>query len=234
MTTVLLDALGTILELERPGPHLKRELRARGTSITSGQAEAAMRAEMAFYREAHHGAGTRQGLAELQHACARVVRDSLHIAADLPDVEAALLASVRFAPYPEVPGVLGELREAGCRLVVVSNWDISLHGVLEQTGLAPLVDAAISSAEAGVAKPDPALFAQALALVDGTPEDAWMVGDTVDTDVEGGLAAGLRAVLVARTDTPGLGSFGAGEAAPEGVPTLPSLAGLPELVRYRR
>ncbi len=163
-----------------------------------------------------------------------MVRDSLRIAADLPDVEAALLASVRFAAYPDVVPALQELRADGHKLVVVSNWDLSLHRVLARTGLTELVDGALSSAEAGASKPDPALFEQALALVGGSREDAWMAGDSVDTDVEGALAAGLQAVLVAREDLAGLGSVGAGSSAPEGVRTLPSLAGLPELVRYRR
>ena len=45
---------------------------------------------------------------------------------------------------------------AGLRLVVVSNWDVSLHEVLARTGLTPLLDGAVTSAEVGAAKPDPA------------------------------------------------------------------------------
>lgn len=234
---VLLDALGTILELERPWPHLVRELAARGTRVTEERARAAMLAEMAFYRAEHHRADSAEELARLRRDCAEVVLAELGPAAAAAapqDVEAALLAAVRFAAYPDVAPALAALRADGARLVVVSNWDVSLQAVLEQTGLAPLLDGAISSAEAGSAKPEAAIFARALALVGGRAQDAVMVGDSVDTDVAGALAAGIAPVLVARAPGSGLGSHGAGPAAPAGVPTLTSLAGLPDLVRYRR
>lgn len=237
MTAVLLDALGTLLELERPWPHLVRELGERGTRVTEEQAREAMLAEMAFYRAEHHRAGDADGLARLRRECAGVVLAQLGPAAattTIEDVEAALLAAVRFVAYPDVVPALGELRADGVQLVVVSNWDVSLHTVLEQTGLSGLLDGAISSAEAGAAKPDPAIFASALALIDASAEDAFMVGDSVATDIAGAQAAGIAPVLVTREAGDGLGSFDAGPAAPADVPTLTSLAGLPELVRYRR
>jgi putative hydrolase of the HAD superfamily len=82
--------------------------------------------------------------------------------------------------------------------VVVSNWDCSLPGVLEDAGLLGLVDGVVSSAEAGAAKPDPAPFRRGLELVGARPEEALHVGDSPDKDVRGGLAAGVDAVLLAR------------------------------------
>jgi len=237
VTAVLLDALGTVLELEPPWPHLVRQLEQRGTRVTEEQAREAMLAEMAYYRAEHHRADGPDALARLRRECARVVLAHLGPAAaatEVEDVEAALLAAVRFVAYPDVAPALAELRADGVKLVVVSNWDVSLHLVLGQTGLAGLVDGAISSAEAGAAKPDPAIFAKALALVGASAKDAFMAGDSVETDVAGARAAGIAPVLVARATGGGLGSFGAGRAAPAGVLTLPSLAGLPEHVRYRR
>lgn len=231
---VLLDALGTILELEPPWPHLVRALAERGTRVTEDQAREAMLAEMAFYRAEHHRADSAAALARLRRDCAGVVRAHLGPATSIEDVEAALLDAVRFVAYPDVAPALAELRADGARLVVVSNWDVSLHAVLEQTGLARRLDGAISSAEAGVAKPHPAIFTRALALVEGSAEDAVMVGDSLETDIDGARAAGIAAVLVARASDTGLGSFAAGGETPAGVPTLSSLAGLPELVRYRR
>ena len=237
MTVVLLDALGTVLELEPPWPHLVRELGERGTRVTEAQAREAMLAEMAYYRAEHHHANGPHALARLRRACAEVVLAHLGPAAaatKIEDVEAALLAAVRFGAYHDVAPALVELRADGVKLVVVSNWDVSLHTVLEQTGLAGLIDGVISSAEAGAAKPDPAIFATALAFVGARADDAFMAGDSVETDIAGAQAAGIAPVLVARATGGGLGSSGAGRAAPARVPTLPSLAGLPELVRYRR
>ena len=75
-----------------------------------------------------------------------------------------LLESIRFHAYPEVPGALARLRDEGFALVVASNWDVSLHDVLERTGLDVLLDGVVTSAEVGAAKPDARLFAAALAL----------------------------------------------------------------------
>jgi putative hydrolase of the HAD superfamily len=113
--------------------------------------------------------------------------------------------------------VLAALRERGTSLVVVSNWDVSLHEVLERTELRPLVDAVVTSAEFGAAKPDPAIFARALELAGGVaPADAVHAGDDLAADVEGARAAGIAAVLVARD----------GERTPPGVRAIPTLEGL--------
>jgi putative hydrolase of the HAD superfamily len=106
------------------------------------------------------------------------------------------LASLRFFAYPDSAPALLALRERGLRLVVVSNWDWSLHERLAETGLTPLLDGAVASAEVGSAKPDPAIFERALEIA-GT-RDAWHVGDTPEADVEGARAAGLRPILIAR------------------------------------
>jgi putative hydrolase of the HAD superfamily len=217
---VLLDALGTLVELVPPWPALVRELAARGVAVPEQDARAAFRAEMAYYRAHLHEAPDRDGLARLRARCARVLGDALGApAATLPDGELldALMASLRFRPYPEVAGVLRALRGRGARLVVVSNWDVSLHEVLGRTGLAPLVDGAVSSAELGAAKPDPAIFAHALELAGGVPAaEALHAGDSVEADVEGARGAGLQTVLVARH----------GEAPPPGVRAIADLTGL--------
>jgi putative hydrolase of the HAD superfamily len=212
----LLDALGTLVELERPWPHLVAELGARGATVSEDEAKRAMLAEMAYYKANHDDASDVAGLEDLRRRCAEVVRGELGVDLPVAEVEAAMLAAIRFRPYPEVPGVLRALRDRGTRLVVVSNWDVSLHGVLEQTGLAPLIDAVVTSAEFGAAKPDPAIFAHALELAGARAKDAVHAGDDVEADVYGARAAGIEPVLVARDGEPG----------PEGVRRIPTLEGL--------
>jgi putative hydrolase of the HAD superfamily len=212
----LLDALGTLVELERPWPHLVAELHARGVSVSEDDARRAMLAEMAYYRVHHDDASDFAGLTDLRARCAAIVQGELGTALPVADVEEAMLAAIRFRPYPEVPGVLRALRENGARLVVVSNWDVSLHDVLERTRLRPLLDAVVTSAEFGAAKPDPAIFAHALELAGARAADAVHAGDDLEADVEGARAAGIEPVLVARD----------GEAAPAGVRGIPTLEGL--------
>lgn len=218
--TVLLDALGTLVELERPWPHLVDELAARGVVVGEEDARAAMLAEMAYYRAHHDEAGDWAGLVDLRRRCAAVVQERLGTSLPLDDVRDALLAAIRFRPYPEVAGTLARLRADGARLAVVSNWDVSLHDVLERTGLRRLVDAVVISAELGVAKPDPAIFYAALERLGADAAGAVHVGDSLDADVAGARAAGLEAVLVVRN----------GAVAPEGVRVVSSLA---ELVAQR-
>lgn len=221
---VLLDALGTLLELEDPGPTLAAELAARGAPVTVAQSRTAVLAEMAYYRAHHDEASDEERLADLRRRCAEVLRDSLPPAAralGVPGLTEALLAALRFRPYREVPEALAALRGQDLRLVVVSNWDVSLHEQLRATGLDALVDGAVSSAEVGAGKPHPAMFGRALALAGAAPAEAVMVGDSPDTDVAGALAQGIAAVLVDRWG---------GAAVPAGAHVLPSLAGLPALI----
>jgi putative hydrolase of the HAD superfamily len=199
---VLLDGLGTLLRLEPPAPALRRELHTRlGLSVSLADAERAMAAEMAYYRLHHHEGRDRASLAGLRRRCARVLRDALGPrAASLPleEVTRALLASLHFRPFPDAAPALRGLRDRGLRLVVVSNWDVSLHDVLAVTGLARLVHGAICSAELGAAKPDPAIFRHALTLAGVPAEGALHVGDSLEVDVAGARAAGIAAALLDR------------------------------------
>ena len=227
---VTLDALGTLVELERPAPRLVAALSARGVRVDEAQAGAALREEIAYYRAHHDSAGDAASLALLRDRCAQVLRSALQRAgADLgalpcDELRDALLASLRFTPFDDAPAALAELRAAGHRLVVVSNWDVSLHEMLRVTGLRSLVDGAISSAEAGARKPAAAIFRRALSLAgaaDALRRPALHVGDSLELDVAGALGAGLRAVLVARAGAP--------DGVPAGVPVLATLDGLAAL-----
>jgi putative hydrolase of the HAD superfamily len=191
---ILLDALGTLLGFEPPAPHLQAELHRRGYVISRAEAERAIRAEIAYYR-AHIDEGRdRESLLGLRVRCARAME------LDVPEAAAldALLAALRFYAYPDSAPALVALRERGIKLVVVSNWDWSLHERLAETGLTPLLDGALASAEVGAAKPDPAIFEAALRLTGTTPDQTWHVGDTPAADVEGARAAGITPVLIAR------------------------------------
>lgn len=224
---LLLDALGTLLELEPPAPRLRAAIAASfGVEVSLEEADRAVRREIAFYREHILEGRDRAGVARLRARCAQVVREALPevlAGRPLPEVEAALLASLEFTPFEDTVPALRALRRLGLRLVVVSNWDASLHDVLSQTGLSALVDGAITSAELGVAKPDPALFRHGLAMAGIDARLAWHVGDTIEEDVAGARAAGVTPVLIDRDNPPAA-------RAPRGVRVIRSLAELPGLL----
>ena len=81
---------------------------------------------------------------------------------------------------------------------MVSNWDVSLRGILGELGLSGLVDDVVVSAEAGVAKPAPEIFDLALRRLQCSAERAVIVGDSPETDIAGAVRAGVRAVLIDR------------------------------------
>lgn len=219
---VLLDAFGTLVAMEPPAPRLRAELALRaGLDVTSEAAEAAFRAEIAFYIE-HHLEGRDPGsLERLRDRCAAVVTESLDVAGLEPRVvREAMLASLRFGAQPDAFGALQALRSRGVRLVVASNWDCSLGDVLARAGLLALVDGVVSSALAGAAKPDRAVFETALALAGTSAEEAVHVGDSPDHDIAGARAAGLRAILLDRR----------GVATAADVPVVQRLDELPSLL----
>jgi putative hydrolase of the HAD superfamily len=218
---ILLDALGTLVALDPPAPRLRAELSARfDFEVSEEEAARAIAAEIAYYR-AHLDEGRDEpSLRDLRRRAAEVMRSALpgEAAARLsidPLVE-ALLASLHFTAFPDVGPALEHARDRGQRLVVVSNWDVSLLSVLRTLELAPLLDGILTSAGVGARKPARAIFEQALALAGVPARDAIHVGDTLDEDVAGARAAGIEPVLIRR---------GGGPPVP-GVRTIASLAQL--------
>jgi putative hydrolase of the HAD superfamily len=96
---------------------------------------------------------------------------------------------------------LTELRARGFATGVISNFDSRLRGILGDLELAPLLDLIWLPSDAGVAKPDPAMFTGALSALGLTAERALFVGNDAERDLEGARAAGLRPVDVASLAT---------------------------------
>ncbi|HLH65243.1 MAG TPA: HAD-IA family hydrolase [Solirubrobacteraceae bacterium] len=201
---LLIDALGTLVALRPPAPALVRELGERfGCEISEQQASAALAAEIRFYRSHMQMGRDDAGLRELRRRCAAAMRDALpgEVRAglgDLGELADALMASLSFEAFEDARPALVGAREAGLAAVAVSNWDVSLEGVLEHAGLAPLLDAVVTSAAVGAAKPDGAIFRFALELAGAQPRRAVHIGDSLREDVEGALRCGIRAVLLNR------------------------------------
>jgi putative hydrolase of the HAD superfamily len=219
---VLLDALGTLIELEPPAPFLRAELAARfGVRLSETEAQQAIAAEIAYYRRHFDEGRDEASVARLRGQCAEALREAIpdELRRLLPPAGGlvdALLASLLFRLYPDVRPALRDCRARGLRIVVVSNWDVSLHAVLQRLRVTPMVDGIVTSAEAGARKPAPAIFELALERAGVPARNAVHVGDSLDEDVVGARSAGIEPVLVSRDGTPG----------PDGVPTIASLADL--------
>jgi putative hydrolase of the HAD superfamily len=192
-----------------------------GVVVSEARARHALMEEITYYRAHMQEGDTPTALADLRRRCAHVLRAALPASSRLEaiseaDLTEALLAALRFEAYDDAAAALRRARERGQRVAVVSNWDCSLSEVLERVGLAGWLDAVLTSAQVGAAKPSPIMFERALAQFGVAPEEALHVGDSVAEDVQGARAAAIRVLLLAREGRP----------APPGVATIASLADL--------
>src|SRR5215218_2862563 len=96
-SAILFDALGTLLTFEPPAPHLRAGLLERtGVDIGAAGADAAIRAEIAYYRAHLHEGADARALAGLRVRCA----EAMALPFPTPLVLEALLAALRFHAYP--------------------------------------------------------------------------------------------------------------------------------------
>src|SRR5438093_2807180 len=224
---VMLDAAGTLFEVAEPVGTTDARLAARhGITLAPAEVERGFRTALAAAPPLAFPGGSPARLADHERAWwYAVVRRTFGAAgmsshfdacfAELFDFYARAAAWRVFADAPEA---LRALRARGPRVGVVSNFDTRLVGLLDQLGLAPLVDRIVHSTRAGVAKPDPAIFHLALEALGVPPAEALHAGNEVVADVEGARAAGLGAVLVDREERL--------VPLPPGVPRVRTLAAL--------
>lgn len=105
--------------------------------------------------------------------------------------------------YPAVPALLQALSQH-FSLGIIANQNAGLEDRLREWGILPYFQVVISSHEAGVAKPDPAIFKTALAAAHCLPEEACMIGDRLDNDILPAQQLGMRTIWVRQ----GLGGLG--------------------------
>ena len=102
----------------------------------------------------------------------------------------------RFTLYDDALPAIAALREHAIKIGLISNGSRDLEEFVVHHALD--VDCAIGSRSFGRTKPHPEIFRHALALLDVEPEDAAMVGDSYEDDIEGARALGMKAFLLDR------------------------------------
>ncbi len=119
-----------------------------------------------------------------------------------------------FDLYEDALPVLADLRERGLKLGLVSNTGRDVDEFLAHHSIR--IDVALSSRIHGKVKPHPTIFQAVLDRLGVEAEQAAMVGDSPEDDLEGARGLGMRAFLVDRE-----GLF------PEAEDRLPDLFALP-------
>jgi len=107
------------------------------------------------------------------------------------------LLDMTLEPLPFAGELLAALKQR-YRLGIVSNTvasgDAEVREALRRTGLLEAFTSVISSRDAGVAKPHPAIFRLAAHRLEVRPDAMVMVGDRLDTDIAGARAAGIPGI----------------------------------------
>ena len=101
-----------------------------------------------------------------------------------------------FDLYEDAIPVLEELRRHGLKIGLVSNSGRDLDEFLAHHALP--VDTALASGAHGRTKPHASIFEAVLERLGVRPEEAAMVGDSPDDDVDGARALGMQAFLLDR------------------------------------
>ena len=100
--------------------------------------------------------------------------------------------------YPDTLPILRALRERGHGLGIVSNCSIQAGAVIGFLGLRDLVDTVVLSYEAGVAKPDEAIYRRACDALQIEPAACLFVADGAGGELEAAHDVGMVAVKIRR------------------------------------
>ena len=143
------------------------------------------------------------------------------------DHYAAAVRAGEVAPLPGAAQVMAALREGGVKVCLLTGFSpVTRDAVIGALDWRPLIDLALSPADAGRGRPWPDLPLTALLrLGGGAVSELAVIGDT-PSDVESGLRAGAGIVAAVLT-----GSAGRDEFTRAGAPhILDTVAGFPALL----
>ncbi len=101
--------------------------------------------------------------------------------------------------FADVRPALSALHSRGMRLAIVSNWDERLRPLLARLDLLERFEVVVVSCEAGSRKPEPRIFQAATEALGLSPDQVLHVGDSLEHDVIGARAAGMRSVGIRRS-----------------------------------
>ena len=99
-------------------------------------------------------------------------------------------------PYPEAERVLEILGKRRYKIGIIANQSEGTAERLENWGLLKYIDIVISSAEEGIAKPDPEIFIRALNRAECKSDRAVMIGDRLDNDIYPAKKLGFSTIWV--------------------------------------
>jgi len=179
---------------------------------SSHQVEMARRAAIEAMVRSGLGMGIEEGFAKLEEIVKRYGsnfnkhydmlvgnREDGHkiIAAGLVSYHNTKRAYVK--PYDDTMPTLKKLKDSGYKIGVISDGvSIKQWEKLIRLGLENVFDVVVISEDAGVEKPEAAIFQRACDKLEIQPEDCIYVGDRLDTDIIGANKMGMTSIRLLR------------------------------------
>ena len=224
---VFFDFYNTLGRFDPPREELQAEacgefgIRVSTEGITLGYAlaDAYMAREVAKLSLRKRG---RQGVKDFFAEYERLVLlgAGLEVSFELALKVSARLRSLSygFALFEDVLPTLDVLKRQGLTLALLSNNEEDMNKLCDELGLTTYLDFTITSKQAGLAKPHPTIFLEALKRAQVRPQETLHVGDQYESDVKGARGVGIDPVLLDR------------DGLKTDVQDCPRIEGLPELV----
>jgi len=97
---------------------------------------------------------------------------------------------------PGALDLLRDLRRAGFRLGIISNFDLRLREILKDVGVLDLFEQIVVSSQVGAEKPSARIFEEALRRFAVEPAELLHVGDEEKADGDGARALGIQAFIL--------------------------------------
>jgi putative hydrolase of the HAD superfamily len=205
---LIFDAYGTLVELDDFYNRLRRGFATAGVLLPLEVVTKAARAEMQHYVSRTVFTRSEADWIALKTECAGILANAIraqheNFVLGEAQVLRVLESALVFRVFPEVREVLDDFKARGVKMGVLSNWDVSLHRILEAAKLTEYFSFVLPSAEVGVQKPAREFFS--LALQRARREysrlqrrQCWYVGDHYDGDVLGARKAGMKPIWLVR------------------------------------
>lgn len=110
------------------------------------------------------------------------------------------VSQTHWQPEADAIPTLLSLHQKGYRLAIVSNAgdDADVQTLVDKAQIRSYFDLILSSAKAGIRKPNPRIFSDVLDKLEVPPGRAVMVGDTLSADILGAQNAGIFSVWITR------------------------------------
>ena len=204
----IFDLGGTLIHLIRPLEEI-REARALAVYDALRQSGAAV--DLNDLREKY------EALNEEEAECAARTLEEIPVEKSLPRLLDKLMVERKHRPpvfdlvrrffalevdswvlFPRVHEMLADVRASGLRMGVLSNArsDWAIREITTRLDIAKYFDAIVTSAGVGFRKPRPEPFREVLKELGLEPSEVVMIGNSLQADISGARALGLKTVRV--------------------------------------